>query len=239
MNRAEHDRQRRMLADPSYRAAAVAEQRFELQTEHPQLAAELGLSKDEVDRFLDLLAEQSVREYESAIKEQPGEDVQQRRKKLLEQQQQERREFLGEQQFQRWTEYVNSAGARGVVSQLRTQLATSSSPLHEGQIKPLVKALAAEQQRHWAEREENHSSAQWTDETPLAERVAYMERRAELVEQSVARSREVGAMYLDSTQQRIFAAMLEAQSERARAEVVSFQAFWEAEQRARAAPAAR
>ena len=49
-----------------------------------------------------------------------------------------------------------------------------------------------------------------------------MERRAELVEQSVARSREVGAMYLDSTQQRIFAAMLEAQSERARAEVVSF-----------------
>ena len=112
MNRAEHARQRRMLADPVYRAARVAEQRFELQTEHPQLAAELGLSKDEVDRFLDFLAEQSVREYESTIKEQPGEDMQQRRKKLLEQQQQERREFLGEQQFQRWTDYVNSAGAR-------------------------------------------------------------------------------------------------------------------------------
>jgi hypothetical protein len=62
-----------------------------------------------------------------------------------------------------------------------------------------------------------------------------MERRAELVEQSSARSREAGAMYLDSTQQRVFDAMLETQNERARAEVVSFRAFWEAEQRARAA----
>jgi hypothetical protein len=231
---AERDRQRRVLADPSYRAAARVEERLQLRSEYPQLAAELGLSKEEGDRFLDLLSEQSLRESESATKEQPGEDVQRRRRKLFEQQEQERREFLGEQRFQLWTEYVNSAGARGLVSQLQTQLATSTSPLREEQIKPLVKALAAEQQRHWAERQENYSaSAQQTEETPVADRVAYMERRAELVEQSVARSREAGAMYLDSTQQRILNAMLETQSERARAEVASFRAFWEAEKRAR------
>ena len=231
---AERDRQRRVLADPSYRAAARVEERLQLRSEYPQLAAELGLSKEEGDRFLDLLSEQSLRESESATKEQPGEDVQQRRRKLFEQQEQERKAFLGEQRFQLWTEYVNSAGARGLVSQLRTQLATSTSPLREEQIKPLVKALAAEQQRHWAERQENYSaSAQQTEEMPVADRVAYMERRAELVEQSVARSREAGAMYLDSTQQRILNAMLETQSERARAEVASFRAFWEAEKRAR------
>jgi hypothetical protein len=235
-NTAERDRQRRVLADPSYRAAMLVEQRLELRAQYPQLAAELGLSKEEMDPFFDLLAEQLMRESESAKKEQPGEDTQQRRRKLLEQQEQERRAFLGEQRYQLWTEYVNSAGARGLVSQLRTQLATSTSPLREEQIKPLVKAIAAEQQQHWAERQENSGGAQWTDETPVAERVAYMERRAELIEQSMARSREAGAMYLDSTQQRVFDEMLETQNERARAEVVSFRAFWEAEQRARAAP---
>lgn len=236
---AERDRQRRILADPAYRAAALAEQRLDLQPQYPRLASELGLSKEEADRFLDLLAEQSLQEGESAAKEKPGEDPQPRRKALFERQEQERRQFLGEQRFQAWNEYVKSAGARALVSELRTQLATSSSPLREEQIKPLVKALAAEQQRHWAERQENYGNAQFNDETPEAERVAYMERRAELVERSVARSQEAGAMYLDSTQQRIFDAMLERQSERARAEVVSWRAYWEAEQRQRTAPGSR
>ena len=40
-------------------------------------------------------------------------------------------------------------------------------------------------------------------------------------------------MYLDSTQQRILDTMLERESERARVEVVTLRAFWEAEQRAR------
>jgi hypothetical protein len=235
----ERDRQRRILADPSYRAAALAENRYELQSQYPELASELGLSKEEADHFLDLLAEQSLRESESASKTQPGEDPQQRRRALSEQHQQERRHLLGEQRFQAWTDYVNSAGARELVSRLRMQLATLSSPLREDQVKPLVKALAAEQQRHWAERMENVGGAQWTEETSVAERVAHMERRAKLVEQSVARSSEAGAMYLDSTQQRILDAMLERQSERARAEVVTSRAFWEAEERQRTAPRSR
>lgn len=69
---------------------------------------------------------------------------------------------------------MNSTGARALVRELRTQLATTSSPLREEQAKPLVKALAAEQQRHWAEREQNHAG---TDASaPVAERVAYMDR---------------------------------------------------------------
>jgi hypothetical protein len=55
----------------------------------------------------------------------------------------------------------------------------------------------------------------------------------------MARSSEAGAMYLDSTQQRILDAMLARQSERARAEVVEWRAFWEADERARAAPGSR
>lgn len=235
----ERERQRRILADPAYRAAALTEQRREMQSRYPGLASELGLSKEEADRFFNLLAEQSLQESESAWKKQPGEDPQQQRRALAERQEQERRQFLGEQRFQAWTEYVNSSSARALVGELRTQLATSSSPLRDEQVKPLVKALAAEHQRHWAERTQNHASFESNELTPAAERVAYMERRAELVEQSVARSREAGAMYLDSTQQRTLDALLERQSERARADVVTWRAFWEAEERQRTVPRSR
>lgn len=237
---AELDRQRRLYADPVYRAAEIASIRLEQQTEYPQLAAELGLSKEEADRLLDLLAEQSLRQRESATKQlQSGDDWEQWQKKLSEQQEQERRALLGEERFQAWTEYVKGAGARELVSQLRTELATSSSPLSEVQVKPLAQALAAEQQRSWAELQENHSGAEWTDETPMAEKVAYMKRHGKLIEESLTRSREVGAIYLDSTQQRIFNGMLERQKERARAQSASWQAMWEAEQRARAASRSR
>jgi hypothetical protein len=233
---AERDIQRRVNADPAYRGILLSARRAGLQPQHPQLAAELGLSKDEEERFLDLLAEQSLRETEMVRKQPPG-DVQEQRKKLFAQQEQERRKFLGEQRFQLWREYVNSAGARSLVSELRTQLATTNSPLREEQIKPLVKALAAEQQRHWAEREENYTTSD--PAATIEERVSYMERRAKLIEESMARSSEAGAMYLDSTQQRVLDAMLARQSERARAEVVSWRAFWEADERARAAPGSR
>jgi hypothetical protein len=233
---AEREIQRQVNADPAYRAVRLAERRSELLPEYPQLAADLGLSTDEAERFLDLLSEQSLRETEEDMKRPVG-DPQERRRKLFEQQELERQAFLGEQRFQLWREYVNSTGARALVRELRTQLATTSSPLREEQTKPLVKALAAEQQRHWAEREQNHAS---TDPgAPVAERVAYMERRARLVEESMARSKEAGAMYLDSTQQRIFDAMLDQRSRRARAEVASWQTFWEADERARVAAESR
>lgn len=233
---AEREIQRQVNADPAYRAVRLAERRSELLPEYPQLAADLGLSTDEAERFLDLLAEQSLRETVEDMKRPVG-NLQERRRKLFEQQEQERQAFLGDQRFELWREYVNSTGARALVRELRTQLATTSSPLREEQTKPLVKALAAEQQRHWAERETNHAT---TDPSaPVAERVAYMERRAKLVEESMARSKEAGAMYLDPTQQRVLEAMLDRQSKRARAEVTSWQTFWEADERARVAAESR
>lgn len=238
------DEWRRMLADPAYRKAMLAQHRLRLQPQYSELAAELGLSQDEADRFLDLLAEQSLRESTDGMKDDPGansENPEERRRRLKERQEQaenERKALLGEERFRTWTEYVNSAGARAQVRDLRTELATSSSPLREDQIKPLVKALAAEQQRHSAERQQHHSGAKWIDETP-AERIAYMERRAALIEESLERSREAGAMYLDSEQQRRFDEMLDRQRDRARAELELWRAELEAEKRGRAAAGSR
>ena len=231
---AEADDSRALMADPAYRKARLAEHRLQVQRGYPQIIAELGLSKDEAERFLDLLAEQSLRETESAIEKQPGDNLQQRWKQLQERADKERREFLGEERFRTWTEYVNSASARGFVNDLRTELATSSSPLRDEQIKPLVKALATEHQRQWAARWENRGNGEWTDETPLSERLAHMERRAALIEESLDRQQEVGVMNLDSVQQRQFNAMLDRQREQARADLASWRAFLEAEERRRA-----
>ena len=136
---AELDRYRRILADPTYRATALAAKRSELQSEHPRLASELGLSKKELDGFLDLLAEHGLQENDSDALSQSGEDYQARRKALSEQQDKERRQFLGEQRFKTWTEYVQGAATRELVGRLRTQLSTSTSPLSEDQIKPRSK----------------------------------------------------------------------------------------------------
>jgi hypothetical protein len=148
---AEIDESGALMADPAYRKARLAEYRLRVQRQgYSHLVAELGLSKDEAERFLDLLAEQSLRENESAMKKQPGENPQQRWRQLKEQAEKEIRAFLGEERFEAWKEYVNSAAVRGFVG-----------------------------------------NGQWTDDTPLSERIAHMERRAALIQESLDRQQEV------------------------------------------------
>jgi polyhydroxyalkanoate synthesis regulator phasin len=143
---------RQVLADPAYRRARLTAVRLDLQRGYPQLVAELGLSSDEAERFIDLLAEQRLRESEQDMKERSSRDHAQWRKELYAQFDKERRALLGEERFRVWTEYLQSTQARAMVSDLRTQLAITSSPLREEQVKPLVKALATEHARHAAER---------------------------------------------------------------------------------------
>lgn len=230
---------RAVLADPAYRRARLAEARLELQRGYPQLVAELGLSAEEGERFLDLLADQSLRENERAMKNDSGSGEEQMkwRRELYAQAEKERRAFLGEQRFRTWVEYVKSTEARSIVKDLRTQLATTNSPLRAEQVKPLVKALATEHERHAAERQQNYNSetggGQWTEATPAAQQIEYMERRAALIEESLDRQREAGEMYLDSTQQREFNTMLDRRREQARVELESFRAQLEASARTR------
>lgn len=230
---------RAVLADPAYRQARLAEARLQLQREYPQLVAELGLSTDEAKRFLDLLAEQEVRQNERAMKKQPGQDPMHWEKDLHARDENERRAFLGEERFRTWTEYVKSTEARAFVSGLRTQLATTGSPLREEQVKPLVKALATEHERQAAQRQQHHDdetsrSGEWTEDTPAAQQIEYMERRAALIQASLDRQQEAGKMYLDPVQQREFNAMLDRQREQTRLELESYRAQAEAAERTRA-----
>jgi|SRR6185503_9019289 len=229
---------RAVLADPAYRRVRLAEARLQQQRVYAQVVAEMGLSADETAGFLDLLAEQSVREYERAAKQSP-QNWGRGKQELDAQAEKERRAFLGEERFRTWTEYVKSTQARALVSELRTQLATTNSPLREEQVKPFVKALAAEHERHAAERKENYEAensknGQWTEATPADQQIEYMERRAALIQASLDRQQEAAEMFLDSTQQREFKGMLDRQRERARMELESYRAQLEAAARVRA-----
>ena len=218
---------------------------MQLEPQRADIASALGLSPDETDRFLELLAEHSIRDSEYRMKAEvagDGQNSEEWRREYRERHDQlrsERKAFLGEERFRRWTEYVDSAGARAEVRELRAQLATSTSPLRDDQTTPLIAALAAEQRRHTAERQQHHGGEQWTDETPAAQRIAYMERRTELIEESLERSREAGAMYLDSEQQRRFDEMLERRREQAHAELETWRASLKAEKRLRTATGSR
>jgi hypothetical protein len=221
-----NDDWRKLLADPAYRRAVLAEGRLQMQREYPQLGAELGLSADEADRFFDLLTEQRLRENEQR---RTGQDYMQWSKEFYAQAEKERRAFLGEERFRAWTEYVKGTQARGMVSDLRTQLATTSSPLRDEQVKPLVKALATEHERHTAERQENYEAENtpdraWTDSTPASQQIEYMERRAALIQASLDRQQEAAQMYLDSVQQREFNALLDRRREQTRLELQAFRA---------------
>jgi hypothetical protein len=229
--RSSNNEWRTVLADPAYRRARLAEFRLQLQQQqgYAQLVSELGLSADEAERFLDLLAEQNLRENEQGMKERSGQDYMQWSRELYARAEKERRAFLGEERFRTWTEFVKSAQARAMVSDLRTQLATASSPLREEQVKPFVKALAAEHERHAAERHENYQAetgggGAWTEATPASQQIEYMERRDALIQASLDRQQEAGETYLDSVQQREFKAMLDRTREQARIELESFRA---------------
>ena len=173
------------------------------------------------------------------MKQRSGQDWARWKSELEAQAEKERRAFLGEERFRTWTDYVKSTQARALVSELRTQLATTNSPLREEQVKPFVKALAAEHERHAAERKENYEAensknGQWTEATPADQQIEYMERRAALIQASLDRQQEAAEMFLDSTQQREFKGMLDRQRERARMELESYRAQLEAAARVRA-----
>lgn len=148
------DQQRRLLQDPEYRELMRQQQKDGMQHMYGDLESMLGLSREEADRVLDVLAEQQLRSMEqqrpwtmdgsrpdeATIREQQRVFADMKRKNDAELEQ-----VLGSK-YGEWESYQQSMGARSQVTQLRQVLATSDEPLRQDQIKPLVAAIAREQQ---------------------------------------------------------------------------------------------
>jgi hypothetical protein len=149
------ERQRAMLQDPEYRQLMRDQQKIGMRRMYGDMETMLGLSKEEADRVMDVLAEQQVRSMEqrpffamdgtqpdqAAIREQQRVFEETRRKNEA-----ELATALGPK-YGEWQEYQQNMWSRSQVMRLKETLAASDEPLRQDQIKPLVQALAREQQQ--------------------------------------------------------------------------------------------
>lgn len=151
------ERQRTLLRDPEYREAMRAQQKMNLVRSNPNLARDLDLTADQLDRLNDVLAEQSLRAMDnvSPMWSMDGErpdaaKMQEFQRKALEQQrtnEAELRRALGDTKYREWQEYQSMAGVRWEADRVRTSLASSGVPLDENLAKPLLKTLHEQQMK--------------------------------------------------------------------------------------------
>lgn len=121
---------------------------------YPNLASELGLSADEANRFLDLLASQGAGSMEDAMAMMEGgpPDSAARAAVLRRTEERERAQeaqqaaMLGSK-YTKWQNYQHLVAARNEIRQLTTLLATGENPLTDAQAKELLPVLTAEQRR--------------------------------------------------------------------------------------------
>jgi hypothetical protein len=151
------ERQRTLMRDPEYREAMRAQQKMNLVRSNPNLARDLDMTAEQLDRLYDVLAEQSLRAMEnngplwSVDSQQPdAARMLEFQRKATEQQRTNEtglRRALGDGKYREWQEYQSMAGVRWEADRVRTSLASAGVPLDENLAKPLLKTLHQQQMK--------------------------------------------------------------------------------------------
>lgn len=193
------ERQRELFQDPEYRNAMRQQQRLGLLSSYPNLAEELGMTPEEADRLLDLLAEHQIQNMEQQdtrmfmvpgeVTEQDLREAQRLAEQRYQQQQTELQNHLGAN-YQKWVEYQQTLGQRHRVASVQSELALKGTPLDSAQSRALLRALVAEEQRRHSDMSalSNYSGAP-TPESILKQQEEYLaiqERSHERVIQALA-----------------------------------------------------
>jgi hypothetical protein len=155
---ASFERQRALLRDPEYREAMVAQQKMIMMRMNPEMARDLELTPDQMDRLYATLGEQYVRQMEAqedlgdvaTDPEGVSARMQEANRKSAEERQAnlaEIRKVLGDAKFRQFEEYMNMIGARGEASRIRESLAIAGVPLDDALALPLAKVLHEHQQK--------------------------------------------------------------------------------------------
>jgi hypothetical protein len=160
------ERQRNLLHDPDYREAMLTQQKMMLAQGNPDVAQELNLTADEVDRLFGTLADQTLRSMDmpSMWEDAPTDPakVQELQRKMLEQQnanEAELKSAIGDAKYREWQEYQTTAPARFEAIRLRSLLANAGVPLDPSLARPLASILK-EQHKLEQERLEQYVATQ-------------------------------------------------------------------------------
>jgi len=221
---------RRQLLDPQIRATELAYARLELEWRNRDLATALNLQPNEAAHLLDLLAKQEIDErlydmldsdrVREMLANNGGRLTDEEARTRLEQRAERRRQveaeraaLIGDVKLAEFNEYVKAFPARAEVRELQTMLAETTYPLRSDQVTPMIAALAAELQRHEAERSRLYDGAK-NPPTP-EETIQYMHERLKLIEQSLQRRHQLATAYLDTEQIKRYDEMLSFERRRA------------------------
>jgi hypothetical protein len=152
--RAMQERQQILLRDPAYRAAMLAQRKSSMRMMNQDVGRAIGLSEEQSEKLLDLLAEQQMRATELSMDDwdrqlDPAAVADRTRKyqELSNQQAQELKALLGDTGYQDYQQYQATLGARQQVNQLNVALASAGVPLTPEQTEPLTRALHDSQSR--------------------------------------------------------------------------------------------
>jgi hypothetical protein len=150
------EQQRKMLQDPEYRELMRSQQKMGMKHMYGDMESLLDLSREEAQRVLDVLAEQQLRSMEQRPLMAPMDGSPPDQAAMSEQQrnfaEMKRRNdaelaaVLGPK-YSEWQDYQQNTWSRSQVTRLRESLAGSDEPLRQDQLKPLVQAMAREQQQ--------------------------------------------------------------------------------------------
>lgn len=217
-----------LLEDPEYRKAMRMQHRLNLRQHYPDLAEDLGITNEEAERFLDLLADQQTNgfdgmEYEGLDPADPAQHQAFERKLAERQREHERQvaQLLGQDGLQRWQDYQQTMGSRMRARQLRDSFAAAGMPLREDQYSQLRTVLA---EREREARSENQAGFFARPAGPAGppgpeQVIAAQEAMLARTEQQFARSRDAVSHLLTSEQLETYKQMQDAELAMQRAQI--------------------
>jgi hypothetical protein len=172
------------LDDPEYRAARRAMSRAEFKQRNPLLAGELGISEEQADAVIDIIAEgqlrDSARQLDLMARGNPDAAAMEEMKRQQEAQQKQDRDtlmaMLGPEKYGQLEEVRQTETAHVRMVNLKTLLAQSGQPLSTDQALSMTRVMASEQQREEKEMQQLRSSGQW-NQVPEVDRAVEGDRR--------------------------------------------------------------
>ena len=172
------------LDDPEYREARIAISRAEFKQRNPLFARELGVSEEQADAIIDIIAQGQLRESAQQLDlrasgRMDAAALEEMRRQQQAQQQQDQdtlTAMLGPEKYRQLEEIQQTATAHVRMVNLKTLLAQSGQPLSTDQALSMTRVMAAEQQREEKEMQQLRSSGQW-NQVPEVDRAAEGDRR--------------------------------------------------------------
>lgn len=197
------------LSDPAMQDLVARQVRAALAQQYPDLASEVGLSAEETQRFLDLLARQAAGMTGDMMGMMGGQrgagGLDESMSRMMEQEEASDREIramLGSR-YGKWEEYQGKMAAGMQVSQLRALLGSGENALSEDKAKALTAAIGLEMAR---------STREYRQQSGAGSRSGnVLEQQLEMNTKQNERALEVAGPHLTAAQLDRFRTMLQQQ----------------------------